>query len=475
MPRILPHLETRGGNIIMMAAENEYGSFASSRKYMNQCANMLRQYGVDVPLITSDGSSGMFLDGGQAEGCLSALDFGFDKGVIEDRRIEPFKERYPNAPILHIEHWIGGFSHWGEPIKKYDAEYVAQEVREHLKQHMSFNLYMFHGGTNFGFTSGANEFNRDPEHILKFSFHPDCTSYDYDALLTEWGEITPKYLKVQKVMSEYLNKELPVAKPIPCMSLGDIPLAESANLFDNLLNVGEKHESSYLHHMEYYEQNSGYILYRTHVEATPRIWLLSIKGLADRAHIYFNGVYRGTKHRNDEEPYLEVEGWMDEGGTLDILVENLGHVNYGFSLDKGDRKGILENVIIFQQGGPGHILYNWETYTLPMNDFTKLKYEEKKTQGPVFYRGAFETTEQKTCFVHLNNFTKGFVVVNGFNLGRYWDVGPQRSLYLPPSILKEQNEIIVFSENPIENPLVSILDYHILDAQMVDDIPDVII
>lgn len=475
MPRILPHLETRGGNIILVAAENEYGSFAGSRKYMNKCADMLRDYGIDVPIITADGSSGMFLDGGQADGCLATLDFGYDKGVIEERRTEAFRERHPDAPILHVEHWIGNFSHWGEPMRGYDAEYVAQEVREHLKQHMSFNLYMFHGGTNFGFTSGANEFNRDPEHILKFSYHPDATSYDYDALLTEWGEITPKYLMVQKAMSEYLNKELPVADPIPLMSLGDIPLTESANLFDNLLNVGERHESSYLHHMEYYEQNSGYILYRTQVDATPRIWLLSMKGLADRAHIYFNGVYRGTKYRNDKEPYMEVDGWMDEGGTLDILVENLGHVNYGFSMDRGDRKGILENVIIFQQGGPGHILYNWETYTLPMKDFTNLIYEEKATQGPVFYRGTFEAKEQKACFVHPDNFTKGFVVVNGFNLGRYWEIGPQRSLYLPPSILKEQNEIIVFAENPTENPTISIRDYHVLDAQKVDDVPETIV
>lgn len=475
IPRLLPHLETHGGNVIMMAAENEYGSFGNNSRYMNKCAMMLREFGVDVPIFTSDGHTGMFLEGGHADNCLSTINFGYDKGELTSEHTKSLWERQPDAPAFHMEFWIGMFGHWGEPLQSYKTEYVAEEVRKHLEQNVNFNLYMFHGGTNFGFMNGANYFWLHPDGKSRFTYLADVTSYDYDALLTEWGEITPKYLAVQKAMSEHLGVELPVPQPVPTMSLGDIELTEQAGLFNNLTNIGNHCLSVNPHNMEYYGQDYGYILYRTHIKAFKGIHILAIYGLADRAQVYFNGTYRGVINRNDEKQYLDVNGWMDEGGVLDILVENQGRINYGHYVDKGDRKGILDSVIMYQLGGPGQILYNWDVYCLPMKKLECLEFGKIQETQPVFYRGTFQAKEKKDCFVHLDNFTKGFVMVNGFNLGRYWEIGPQRSLYLPASILKDENEMIVFDEKQTERPIVSIKDYHILDYIVTEDNPTTII
>lgn len=472
MPHILPHLQTRGGNVILMAVENEYGSFGNSTKYMNACADMMRSYGVDVPLFTADGARKMFLDGGHADGCLCTVNFGYNKGKLPEEFIQVLEDRQPDGPLLHAEFWVGSFSHWGEPKKSYSPEFVAEEVRLHLEKGIDFILYMFHGGTNFGFMNGANLIWDDSSGRPRDDiYRPDTTSYAYDPLLTEWGEVTPKYLAVQKVMSEHLGVELPIPETVPLMALEDVVLTESAGLFDNLENIGEHFTSSYPHHMEYYGQSLGYILYRTHIEPMENMGVLKVNGVADMAYVFFNGIFRGVIHRNDDLPRITIDGWMDEGGTLDILVENQGRVNFLWAMDKGERKGILKNVIVCQKNGPCQILYDWEIYTLPMEHLERLDFTKDIAKGTGFYKGTFHVNEKKDCFVHLENFTKGFVLVNGFNLGRYWNIGPQLSLYLPAELLQDENEITVFDMYPIKEPVVSIRDYHILDYMRTEDIP----
>ena len=474
IPKIIPHLQTNGGSIIMVAAENEYGSFGNSTVYMNNCADMIRSYGVDVPLVTSDGQMDNFITGGHADGCLPTLDFGYDKGVLTPEYGEGLWRHNPDAPFMHMEHWVGMFQHWGQPAQKYKAEYVAEEIRKQLELGYNFNMYMFHGGTNFGFMNGANDFFKDPDNKLRTIHYSDITSYDYDAPLTEWGEITPKYLAIQKEMSKHLGVELPVPEPVPVQNLGDVKLTQCADLFDNLANIGERYQSSCIHHMEYYDQNYGYILYRTHLPKYRGVKLMVFSGLSDRVNVYFNGVWRGTVDRNDKETCLVVDGWMDEGGVLDLLVENMGRSNFSTPMNRGDRKGILNHVWI-RTDGPSQILYNWEVYTLPMKTLDKLNYGDVKMEHPAFYKGHFHADEKIDCFIHMDNFTKGFVVVNGFNLGRYWEIGPQKSLYLPGLLLQEENEIIVFAEKPTDHPAISIRDYHILDAERTEEGPVTIV
>ena len=192
MPRVLPHLQTNGGNIILMAVENEYGSFGNDKNYMNQCAEILKGYGVDVPLVTADGHSPLFVDGGHADEALITLNFGYDEFPPKEHFSEQQK-RQPNTAMLHMEHWIGVISHWGEPLMTYDAQKVAKEVRQHLEENVDFNLYMFHGGTNFGFTNGANDIPIKYSEYERMGYNPDIISYDYGVSLTELCECTEKY------------------------------------------------------------------------------------------------------------------------------------------------------------------------------------------------------------------------------------------------------------------------------------------
>jgi len=460
--RILPYLHTNGGNIIAVAAENEYGSFGNSRKYMNRCVSILKDLGVDVPIITTDGHTPLLLTGGSADEALACINFG-KGGEILPSHTKTHNEMFPDAPVFHFEHWIGGNNHWGEPYKFYPTEYVVNEVKQQLEKGMSFGFYMFHGGTNFGFFSGANLQGVTIKNRGLTRYISTVTSYDVDAAVNEWGECTPKYFAVQKVMEKHLGKELPKPLPVKTQNLGDIKLEKSASLFDNLENIGTHFESMLPRNMEHYGQDFGYILYRCTIPANMHINMIGLSNVIDRTHIFFNGIHRGTIYRNDELQYIEPDEWIEEGGTLELLVENMGRVNFSPDIVFGERRGICGYVYVMAPESPRQMLCDWDIYTLPMEDLSKLVFNGN-SKLPAFFKGSFKAEEKLDCFVHLDNFTKGFVVVNGFNLGRYWNIGPQLSLYLPAPLLKDENEIIVFEEEAVTEPVVSIRDYHIMNS-----------
>ena len=474
MPRMIPHLQTNGGNIILMAVENEYGSFGNSLSYMNRCAELLKSYGVDVPLVTADGHSTLFIDGGKADDALITLDFGYDELTPSEHFAEQ-QNRQPNTPMMHMEHWIGVISHWGEPLMTYGAPKVAKEVRQHLEENVDFNLYMFHGGTNYGFTNGANDIPIKCGEYERMGYNPDITSYDYGAPLTEWGECTEKYFAIQREMEKYYGHSLPKPEPVSVQALGDVRLDKAASLLDNIDKIGTKYFSATPKNMEHFGQNFGYILYRTVIDTEVQPEKLVLGRFADRVNVYFDGVHRGTLYRNDDLNYIEVDGWFRKGGVLELLVENMGRINFGPLMCEGDRKGLLDYVYITYKFGPRQLLNNWEVVTLPMDNLSELEFGKTTKGHPTFYKGEFLAKEKKDCFIHPVGFKKGFIVVNGFNLGRYWDIGPQLSLYLPWPILKEKNEIIVFSESDVENPVVSIKDYHILDSIKTEEIPETVV
>lgn len=461
MSYITPHLQTKGGNVIMVAAENEYGSFSNSKQYRNKCFNLLVDCGVDVPIFTADGHTPLTLCGGTIDGALPGLDFGFGNGILPEYT-EWVGDHYPEAPIFHAEHWIGGTLRWGTPPPKYPKESAAIEVQQQLERHMSFNLYMFHGGTNFGFMNGANAFTHNRENRMKATYYSDCTSYDGDAPLNEYGDITPKYEALQEVMSQYLGKKLEKPERVQTHKIGAVKLDRSVSLFDSLDDIGDRFSDEFARNMEHYSQDYGYILYRCRIEPGQQLTMLGLKDVFDRTHIYFNGVERGVIGRNDEKQYIESADWLNEGGILELLVENQGRVNFGPDMLYGERKGICGYVFVVDRVGIKQILSDWEIYTLPMTKLSNLKYNGGK-RLPAFFTGEFEAKEKKDCFVHLDHFTKGFVTVNGFNLGRFWNIGPQLSLYLPWPLLKEKNEITVFEEENCTEPVVNIRDYHILN------------
>ncbi|MDD6683930.1 MAG: beta-galactosidase [Clostridiales bacterium] len=464
MKHVTPYLETKGGPVIMMMVENEYGSFGNDLEYMNESARLLRKLGVDIALGTADGHTLMHLNGGHTDYSYLGIDFGYTHN-LPDTHLQPALSLRPDEPLLHAEHWIGQFAHWGNKPQAYAAEYVANEVKEHLEKHVNFNLYMFHGGTNWGFNAGANsvivDVKGDPN---KRVFAPDITSYDYDAPLNEWGDCTPKYFAIQKEMEKHLGVTLPKPAPIETQVIGKVALNETASLFDNLENIGGHFTAINPRCMEHYGQSQGYILYRAQITTKQKVKTLIFTDVKDRAHVYFNGVLRGVIDRNDEKQYMDVDGWMDEGGTLELLVDNLGHINFGPDMLLGDRKGICGHVIMANLPSPRQVIFNWDVYTLPMNNLQLLEYKGEGRK-PAFYRGTFKAEKKLDCFIHLDHFTKGFVTVNGFNLGRFWNVGPQQSLYLPWPLLKDENEIIVFDEEGcLGTPEVEITDQHILNS-----------
>lgn len=427
---IRPLLCTNGGPVIMVQCENEYGYYGDDKIYLSYLRNGYRKRGIDVPLFTSDGTSKNDLLDGSIQGCLSTLNFG-------SRVEENFKahdELYPDAPKMCMEMWNGWFDAWGDKEHHTtSAEEYAKTVDDMLKRG-SLNMYMFIGGTNFGFTSGANHYEY---------FAPDVTSYDYDALLSEAGDITPKYLAVRDVIQKYVEEPLP---EIPAdrekKAYGKVALTEQVGIFDVLDVLSAPVYSNVPKCMEAYGYGYGYIAYRTVLNRDYEDAVLSFESIGDRAQIYINRKLVGTVYINEN---LKLNITAKPGDVLTVLCENMGRTNFGPKMMR--KKGIAGRCLI-----DNRIHFNWDVYPLPMDNLEKLTFgKEIPAEASVFYRGTMEIEDVKDTFLKLEHFTKGFVTVNGFNIGRYWEVGPQKTLYVPASVLKKGvNEIIVFESDGIK-------------------------
>jgi len=429
--QIRPYLTTNGGNVIMLQCENEYGYYGDDRKYLTYLKEGYKKRGIDVPLFTSDGTSKDNILDGSIDGCLATLNFG-------SRVEENFKahdELYPDAPKMCMEMWNGWFDAWGdEKHHTTSAENYAKVVDDMLTKG-SLNMYMFIGGTNFGFTSGANHYEK---------FAPDVTSYDYDALLTECGDVTEKYYAVREVIKKHTKAELPeVPANREKKPYGKFTLTEKCGFFDALPSLSAPIHSDVPKCMEHYGIGYGFIAYRTRLNRDYENVKLSFAELGDRAQIYVNKELVGIVYINDS---LEIELSAKEGDFLTVLCENMGRANFGPKMMR--KKGISGRCLL---GGKIH--FDWDVYPLPMDNLDKIDFDKADTEEKsVFYRGTVTIKgAPKDTFLKLDNFTKGFAQLNGFNLGRYWEIGPQKTLYVPASALKEgENELIVFESDGIK-------------------------
>ncbi len=424
--RVRPLLCTNGGPVILLQCENEYGYYGDDREYLSYLRDGYRRRGIDVPLFTSDGGSEDSLLDGTVEGCLPTLNFG--SRVEENFKVHD--QLFPDCPKVCMEMWDGWFDAWGdEKHHTTDPQVYAGVVRDMLKKG-SLNIYMFIGGTNFGFTSGAN-------HGEKFT--PDVTSYDYDALLTECGDVTEKYKAVREVIREATGKELPpIPKDREKKAYGKVALTRSAGLLPNLDALSSPIHSDVPRAMEEYGIGYGYIAYRTVLNRDYRDAKLSFESLGDRAQVLVNGKLQGIAYLNDS---LEVTVNAKKGDVLTILVENMGRANFGPKMMR--KKGLPGRVLL---GGKIH--FSWDVYPLPMTDLSGLSFGGDETEAPAFYEGTFTVEEPADTFLRTDSFKKGFVVLNGFNLGRYWEVGPQKTLYVPGSLLKKgENTLLLFESD----------------------------
>ncbi|MES2460497.1 MAG: beta-galactosidase, partial [Armatimonadota bacterium] len=315
------------------------------------------------------------------------------------------------------------------------ADDAAKCLDEMLAMGASVNFYMFHGGTNFGFGSGAN-FDR--------AYQPTVTSYDYDAAISESGDITPKFHAFRDVIGKYRSlPDAPLPETPKRAAFGTVALTGQAILRQSLTSLGiTPVRAAAPLPMENLGQNAGFTLYRTEVTGPREEQTLHLTGVHDRVHIFIDGELRSVWYRNDApetQPKIAVPA---EGIVLELLVENMGHVNYGRRLS--ERKGITEGIRLGQQ-----FLFGWEMFCLPMDDLAVLVWETVSPQPePAFYRGTVQIEEPADTFVKLSvdqGWSKGVCFVNGFNLGRYWStMPPEHHLYIPGPLLRVgENEIIV--------------------------------
>lgn len=435
VPKFTKYLFTNGGPIIAVQIENEYGSYGNDHKYLSYLEEALIKRGVNVPLFTSDGPTHWMLSGGTLPHIWKTINFGSKT----EESFELFKKYQSNMPKMVMEFWIGWFDHWGQEHITRKGEEVAEEFKYMLENNISVNFYMFHGGTNFGFMNGANY--HDEQRCT-------VTSYDYDALLTEAGDLTKKYHLVKNTIDElkgkinikkhknYKEYKVKDSKKIAC---GKVEFKKSASLWNNLNILSKHYTSPYVKTMEELDQDYGFILYKTKVKGVIENMPLTLQEVRDRALIYLNGEFKGVIDRNNkQEIILNCE---KEESTLEILVENMGRINYGPLLK--DSKGITEGVRLDRQ-----FLFNWEIYTIPLDDISNLDFGDcvKDVENhPRFFKGTFNVSEIGDTFLDFTGWEKGVVYINGFNLGRYWNEGPQKRLYVPSPLLKEgENEIVIF-------------------------------
>lgn len=430
MPYLAPMQVTQGGPVLMMQVENEYGTFGNDRKYLELLRDMMREGGIDVPLFASDGPGADILSNTAVEGIFPTANFGSRAKVA----YSCLKDFNGGGPCMCTEFWLGWFDAWRDgKHHTTDPDEAAKELKE-LLENGSVNLYMFEGGTNFGFMNGSNY----GTHLT-----PDVTSYDYDAVLTEDGQLTEKYHKLKKVITEHIQKEPEVEPTVPVerRAYGKIPVSQKVDLFHALPKLDAPIETVAPRSMEQAGQGYGYMLYSTILDTSTELSNLRLYKAADRAIAFVDGKKALTAFDRELEEGHEVGPFYGKNMKLDILVENMGRVNYGPMLN-WQRKGIDGCVFINSRFSQ----HNWKQYPLPMDNLEQLDYSAGYEEGiPAFYRFEFEAEEVGDTFLDFAGWGKGFVVVNGFQLGRFWEEGPQRRLYVPGALLhKGCNEIILF-------------------------------
>lgn len=430
---LLPLQYSHGGPIIMVQVENEYGSYGDDKAYLAHLRDLLQKIGIEEFLFTSDGEQGRNLKAGMLDGIFATVNFDH----APEHAFKLLRELQPHGPLMCTEFWDGWFDHWALWHNTRPAGRVSAIFERMLKVGASVNLYMWHGGTNFGFLNGAN-------HVFGL-YLPIVNSYDYDAPLSEAGDLTRKYYSLRKIIGKYAplpNEPLPSASPK--LQLKPVKVTEAIPLWKALPSLSTPVQLSNPVPMEYLDQDYGFILYRTRLSG-PQSGPLSIMGLHDRAQVFVDGKALGVLHRNRPNQKLKVNV-PEAGAQLDILVENMGRINFGPELM--DRKGILGGVLL-----NGHFVFDWQAFCLPLDEVTKLDFAQvsEPLTEPAFYRAEFVIEQPHDTFLALPGWTKGVAWVNGFNLGRYWKVGPQQSMYVPATVLKPgKNELIIFEIHGIK-------------------------
>lgn len=450
LPLVVPFQFTHGGNILMMQIENEYGSFGNDKNYLRAIRDLMQKNGINVPLFTSDGAWQNALEAGALieDDILPTGNFGSRSNQNLDELQRYLDNHGKSFPLMCMEFWDGWFNRWKEPVIIREAQDLADCTEELLKR-ASINFYMFQGGTNFGFMNGCS--------ARLHTDLPQVTSYDYDAPVREWGEPSDKFYLLQNVLSQYPDAS-PITQPI-LPTLVEYPTLELSNevsLFSTLTTISQRFDSPFTQNMEQLGHYYGYMLYRAMPNSKSDELKLRVFQGRDRIQIFNNQQKVATQYQHEigEDVMLQTP---DRQFQLDLLVENMGRVNYGGRLlAPTQRKGISAGVVLDL-----HFHAGWEQYVIDFNKLSQIDfYGSAYPQTPSFYQFHLQIdAEPEDTFIDTRELGKGVIFVNGENLGRYWSEGPTCYLYLPAPFLKQGiNEIIVFETEGIRPTILKFSD-----------------
>ncbi len=439
LPQVVARQYDRGGPVVMVQAENEYGSYGSDAAYLAHMVGLLRGLGVTVPLFTSDGPEDHMLTGGSVPGVLATANFG--SGAREAFAV--LRRHQPRGPLMCMEFWCGWFSHWGEAPVTRPPEEAAEALRESLECGASVNVYMAHGGTNFGGWAGANRAGELHDGALQ----PTVTSYDYDAPLDERGRPTEKFRLFREVLAAYAPGPLPalpeappvLAAPVRAEPAGWAPLADVLEALG-----GPGVASGVPPTFEELDVDRGLVRYRFEVPGPRGPFPLRVTGLRDLAVTYVDGVRGPTLSEEEAEIGAAVAG----PAIVELWVESLGRVNYGPRL--GEAKGITGGVLHERQ-----YLHGVRARGLRLDALedaaavrrVPFRYAAGGVPGegkPGLHRFTLTVPSPGDAALELPGRARGFAWINGFCLGRYWAAGPQRTLYVPGPVLRAgANELLL--------------------------------
>ncbi|MEV0169781.1 beta-galactosidase family protein [Streptomyces sp. NPDC050803] len=433
MHEIVPRQIDRGGPVIMVQVENEYGSYGSDAEYLRKLAELLREKDVTVPLFTSDGPEDHMLTGGSVPGVLATVNFGSHA----HEAFETLRRHRPGGPLMCMEFWCGWFDHWGAEHVVRDPGDAAAALREILECGASVNLYMAHGGTSFAGWAGANRGGGD---LHDGPLEPDVTSYDYDAPIDEYGRPTEKFWAFREVLAEYADGPLPdlPAPPAPLGAPAEAGMTAWAPLAAVLEARGGTEVSGPVPPtFEELDVDRGVVRYEVAVPGPRQPYPLIARGLRDLAVVYVDGERAGVLTEQEERLKEPVAGHA----RVELWVESLGRVNYGPRT--GEAKGITGGILHERQ-----YLHDVRARGLrldALDEVTDVPFGELDGVGaPGLYRGTVTVRGAGDALLELPGWTRGFVWVNGFNVGRYWSAGPQRELFVPGPVLREgENEVRV--------------------------------
>ncbi|KAG9567957.1 hypothetical protein KCV01_g19969, partial [Aureobasidium melanogenum] len=418
-PRVRPLLAKNGGPVLMIQVENEYSMQGDDVAYLKDIEDIWRQNGVDGPFSVSDGWKDLLRRKAYLPGAALGLD-GAEVPILEQGRSFAHE-----APVWVGEGYPGWLTHWGEP--EFASRDYVDTLRSVMKAGYSFNLYVVHGGTNFGLTAGSNAEDDGSQ------FQPVITSYDYGAPIDETGQPTAQYHRLRDMIAQVTGRkppELPASPPTTAFA--ETTLEPFASLWDNLpaaVNVPHPVSNEIL-----FGQDQGLVLWR---KTIPSGATLTLDGARDYAVVHVDGREAGVVSRVEHptvssKTALTLPDASHEGRTLEILVDTFGHINFGPRV--GDHKGLTGPVSL-----DGKALDGFEAWPLPLDGpwMTRLRpFDVAPTRGGVFFKGNLHIDQPGDVYVDMADWDKGYLWINGRLLGRYWRIGPQQRLYCPGPWLK---------------------------------------